>query len=125
MTFTDIGKKLGRDKTIITKEIRNYLVEQDTGYSIYPHNTCKYRKTCKRKKVCRTNDCKHPLVTVCKQCESIYNWYCEHFEEEVCIQRFKLAYVCNGCREVKKCTLTKTTYDALEAQRKAIEKISE
>ena len=67
MTFTEIGKKLGRDRTTITKEIRNYSVEQDTGYSIYPHNTCKYRKTCKRKKVCGTNDCKHPLVTVCKQ----------------------------------------------------------
>lgn len=67
LTFTEIGKRLGRDRTTITKEIRNYPVEQDSGYSIYPHNTCKYRKTCKRKKVCGTNDCKHPLVTVCKQ----------------------------------------------------------
>lgn len=33
--------------------------------------------------------------------------------------------MCNGCREVKKCTLTKTIYDALEAQRKASAKISE
>ena len=73
MTFTQIGEKLGRDRTTITKEIRNYSIERDTGYGSYPHNTCKYRKTCKRKKVCGTNDCKHPLVTVCKQCESICN----------------------------------------------------
>lgn len=33
--------------------------------------------------------------------------------------------MCNGCSEVKKCTLTKTVYDALEAQRKASAKISE
>ena len=52
MTFTELGEKLGRDRTTITKEIRNYSIEQDTGYGSYPHNTCKYRKACKRKKVC-------------------------------------------------------------------------
>ena len=125
MTFTELGEKLGRDRTTITKEIRNYSIEQDTGYGGYPHNTCKYRKACKRKKVCGTNDCRHPLVAVCKQCELICNRYCEHFEEEICTHRFKPPYVCNGCSEVKKCTLTKTVYDALEAQRQATEKISE
>lgn len=90
MTFTELGEKLGRDRTTITKEIRNYSIEQDTGYGSYPHNTCKYRKACRRKKVCGTNDCRHPLVAVCKQCELICNRYCEHFEEEVCTHRFKL-----------------------------------
>lgn len=97
MSFTESGKKLGRDRTTITKEIKNYSIEQDTGYGSYPHNICKYRKGCKRKKVCGTNDCKHPLVTVCKQCASICNRYCEQFEEEVCTHRFKPSYVCNGC----------------------------
>ena len=50
MTFTELGEKLGRDRTTITKEIRNYSIEQDTGYGSYPHNTCKYRKACKGKK---------------------------------------------------------------------------
>lgn len=27
------GERLGRDRTTITKEVRNYSVEQDTGYS--------------------------------------------------------------------------------------------
>ena len=125
MTFTELGEKLGRDRTTITKEIRNYSIEQDTGYGSYPHNTCKYRKACKRKKVCGTNDCRHPLVAVCKQCELICNRYCEHYEEEICTHRFKPPYVCNGCSEVKKCTLTKTVYDALGAQRRATDKISE
>ncbi len=70
LTFTEIGKKLGRDRTTITKEIRNYAIEQCTGYSVYPHNICKYRKGCKKRKICGTNNCKHPMVTVCKQCES-------------------------------------------------------
>lgn len=41
------------------------------------------------------------------------------------MHRFKPPYACNGCREVKKCTLTKTVYDALEAHRQATEKISQ
>lgn len=124
LSFTEIGLKLNRDRTTIAKEVRLYSIEQCTGYSIYPHNTCKYRKECKRKKVCGKNDCRHPLVTVCKQCESICNRYCEAFEEEVCINRFKAPYVCNGCAELKKCTLTKTLYEALNAQRQSTEKIS-
>lgn len=32
LTFTEIGKRLGRDRTTITKEVRNYSVEQDTAY---------------------------------------------------------------------------------------------
>ncbi|WP_353738547.1 helix-turn-helix domain-containing protein, partial [Faecalibaculum rodentium] len=31
LTFTEIGKRLGRDRTTITKEVRNYSLEQDTG----------------------------------------------------------------------------------------------
>lgn len=125
LTFTEIGKKMGRDRTTITKEVRNYAVEQCSGYSVYPHNVCKYRKGCRRKKVCGTNECKHPMVTTCRLCESLCNRYCEQFEEEVCTSRFKAPYVCNGCIEVKKCTLTKTIYDALEAHRQASEKIAQ
>lgn len=124
-TFTEIGKNLGRDRATITKEVRNYSVEQDTGYGVFSHNTCKYRKGYRRKKVCGTQECKHPLVPACRQCELLCNRYCEHFEEEVYTHRFKPPYVCNGCHELKKCTLTKTVYSALEAQRKASEKISE
>ena len=35
MTFTELGEKIGRDRTTITKEIRNYSIEQDTGYGGY------------------------------------------------------------------------------------------
>lgn len=124
LSFTELGIKLERNRTTIAKEIKLYSQEQCSGYSVYPYNTCKYRKNCKRKKVCGTKECKHPLTTVCKQCERICNRYCEQFEEEVCTSRFKTPYVCNGCTEVRKCTLTKSIYDALEAHRKATDKIS-
>jgi len=44
MTFKEIGKRLGRDRTTITKEIKNYSLIEETGYSVFPYNTCKYRK---------------------------------------------------------------------------------
>lgn len=124
MSFTEIGKKIGRDRTTISKEVRIYSIEQFTGYGVFAYNTCKYRKKCKRKKVC-VKSCKHPMISYCRQCEELCNGLCEHYEEEVCIHRFNAPYVCNGCKEVKRCTLTKTNYDALEAQRQASEKISE
>lgn len=47
MIFTEIGKKLSRNRTTITKENRNYSIEQKTGYGSFLRNTCKYRKSCK------------------------------------------------------------------------------
>ena len=67
LTFTEIGKRLGRDRTAITKEVRNYSVEQDTGYSVFAHNICKYRKGCRRKKVF-THRFKPPYV--CNGCRT-------------------------------------------------------
>ena len=124
-SFTDIGAALKRDRTTIMKEVKQYAVEQCTGYSIYPYNVCKLRKTGRRKRVCGTKGCKHPMITTCRQCEDSCNRYCEDFEEEICTSRFKAPYVCNGCTEVKKCTLTKTVYDAMEAERQATAKIAE
>mgnify|MGYP001066605431 CR=1 FL=1 len=100
LTFTEIGKKLGRDRTTITKEVRNYSVEQDTGYSVFPPlNTCKYRKGCRRKKVCGTYACKHPLVPACRQCELLCN---TEWKEKtgILLQKWKFGYktgssVCN------------------------------
>ena len=32
MTFKELGEKRGRDRTNMKKDIRNYSIEQDTGY---------------------------------------------------------------------------------------------
>ena len=50
MTFTELGEKLGRDRTTITKEIRNYSIEQDTGYGSYPHIPASTEKHVRGKK---------------------------------------------------------------------------
>jgi IS30 family transposase len=50
MTFTELGEKLGRDRTTITKEIRNYSIEQDTGYGSYPHKYLQVQKSMQEEK---------------------------------------------------------------------------
>ena len=125
MTFTEIGKRLGRDRTTITKEIKNYSLIEETGYSVFPYNTCKYRKGCTRKLICGQARCKHPTTSTCRQCQDSCNNYCEKYEEEICTHLFKPPYVCNGCSEVKKCTLKKLNYYAMEAHKRATEKIAE
>lgn len=123
--FTDIGKKLSKDRTTISKEIRKYSKVKEAGSPNYPANSCKLRKNCRRKKVCGKVACKHPQTVNCKHCESLCNRYCDAYEEEICRHRFKAPYVCNGCREVKKCTLVKTMYSAIEAHGDATERLSE
>jgi len=124
LSFAEIGRAIGRDRTTISKEIRNYVTEKQTGSSSYPHNTCKFRSNCRKRSICGSGNCQYPIAPVCRSCIHGCNPYCMEYEEELCTSRFRTPYVCNGCEELKKCTLTKTLYNATEAQQKAAEKIS-
>lgn len=43
MSFGEIAKSIGKDRTTVAKEIKRYSYEQKTGYSSYPYNACKHR----------------------------------------------------------------------------------
>lgn len=124
LSFAEIGRRLGRDRTTISKEIRNYAVTQCTGSGSYPHNTCKFRRNCRKRTVCGTGNCQYPIAPICRQCTYGCNRYCMNYEEELCICRVRPPYVCNGCGELPKCTLTKTLYHARDAHQKSLEKLS-
>lgn len=125
MSFAEMGRSVGRDRTTISKEVKNYATEKYTGNGNYPHNTCKFRSNCRKRSICGTGNCQYPIAPVCRSCTFGCNRYCMEYEEELCTSRFRSPYVCNGCEELKKCTLTKTMYSASEADQKAAEKISE
>ena len=95
MSFGEIAKSIGKDRTTVAKEIKRYSYEQKTGYSGYPYNACKHRKTCDRKNVCPLG-CTKTSKYKCSICQ-LCNDVCDDFEEEVCSARFKSPYVCNGC----------------------------
>jgi len=123
MSFGEIAKSIGKDRTTVAKEIKRYSYEQKTGYSSYPYNACKHRKNCDKKNVCPLG-CTKTSKYKCSICQ-LCNDVCDDFEEEVCSARFKPPYVCNGCEQYGKCTLKKLIYDAEDAHLLCQSRLSE
>jgi IS30 family transposase len=123
LSFKEISRRLDKNPTTISREVRKNSSEVATGYPGFPYNVCKNRFSCRKKDLCG-NDCSRKSATYCKLCAQCNN-NCTDFIEEICTARFRIPYVCNGCENLGKCTLLKNIYDAEHAHIKASETISE
>ncbi|WP_312355888.1 IS30 family transposase [Aminipila sp.] len=123
LSFKEISRRLDKNPTTISREVRKYTSEVATGYPGYPFNACKNRFNCRVKDVCEKN-CTRKATVYCKLCQSC-NDNCPDFVLEICTARFRIPYVCNGCETLGKCSLLKSIYDAELAHRKAHESISQ
>ncbi len=123
LSFKEISRRLGKNPTTISREVRKYSSEIATGYPGFPFNACKNRINCRNKNVCG-KECTRKSAIYCKLCTSC-NSNCLEFIEEVCTARFRVPYVCNSCGSIYKCTLLKNIYDAEHAHIKAHESISQ
>lgn len=118
-SFVKIGEMLGRDASTISKEIKSHARIKDTGTKSRPYNPCRNRGTCTHEgDVC--SECIQSIIwgrshycAICKEC----NAHCSDFVEEKCKLLRKPPYVCNGCKQIRSCTLLKKMYDAKEAQK--------
>jgi IS30 family transposase len=124
LSFGAICLKLNKDRTTIAKEVKRHTKELKTGHSGWPYNACRKRTSCKAKLICKKEDCTHSAILYCKLCR-ICNDVCPDYKEEICSNRFKPPYVCNGCKQFNKCTLKKMVYDAEDAHVAFSENISE
>lgn len=122
-SFGMIGKELGKDRTTIAKEIKKYSYDKKSGRPGYPYNPCKFRTSCKAKKLCGSS-CTHPSAYKCSLCSEC-TVHCKDFIADVCSVKTKPPYVCNGCRNLSKCTLLKRIYDPADAHEMAHHAISE
>lgn len=122
-SFKEISRRLHKDPTTISREVRKYSSEIATGYPGFPFNACKSRFNCKKKNIC-SKECTRKSTAYCKLCPTC-NVKCTDFIEEVCTARFRVLYVCNGCESIHRCTLLKNFYDAEHAHIKAHETISQ
>ena len=122
LSFKEIARRLDKDPTTISREIRNYSSEVATGYPGFPFNACKNRFNCRLKNICG-KECSRKSAAYCKLCSSC-NPNCQNFIEEICTARYRVPYICNGCETIGKCSLMKNIYDAEHAHIKAHEKIS-
>lgn len=123
LSLKEIGIKLNKSPTTISREIRKYSSEIATGYPGFPFNDCKHRMNCRSKNLCGA-ECTRKSAVYCKLCNKC-NDNCSDYLQEICTARFRPPYVCNGCSQISKCTLLKTIYNAEHAHIKSHETISE
>lgn len=106
-SFKEIGDTIGKNKSTISREIRNHYIVKNTGSVGRRFNNCIHRRTCpNRGKNCNISNCLE-------------------FQEEKCLLLTKPPYVCNGCKLKTQCTLTKYLYEATYAQDEYIDILSE
>ena len=122
-TFGEIGALLGKDPSTISKEIRGHFECKNTGTRSRGYNPCKHRRTCTRTDICMEADtgvlCSHKVwnrYSYCSECANCLV-HCPDFVEEKCPSLEKAPYVCNPCKQVRSCTLSKRFYDAKEANK--------
>lgn len=109
-SFKSIALSLGKDCTTISKEVRNHLIFKKTGAQGRAFNACRLRYNCDRHHLCRS---------CIRSGRRIYCWSCQYcnkncpdFLEEKCSALAKPPYVCNGCKNLKTCSLEKCFYQA-------------
>jgi len=108
-SFTEIGKKISKDPSTISKEVRRHItyhVKRDMNRNI----PCANRSDCMRKNVCGDN-CLH----YCKACEKPdvhCTDLCRNYVERGCEKLKKPPYVCNGCNKRTNCLMKKSFYSA-------------
>ena len=111
-SFKSIALELNRDCTTVSKEIRSHKIFKKTGAHGRAFNNCALRFRCDRRRLC-TPCYSRRYCWSCKKCTSV----CPDFVEEKCSRLSRPPYVCNGCPDLKKCTLEKCFYQAAYADR--------
>ena len=109
LSFKQIGKNIGKDCTTISKEIRNHIIFKNSGAIGRPFFDCINRHNCNFKErgtKCNPNNC-------------------EYYKKEICPKLSKPPYVCNGCKDKNKCTLSKQIYSSTYAYNEYKENLKE
>lgn len=123
-SFKELGEKVGKDCSTISKEVRSHMVFRKTGAYGRPFNDCVRRKTCQFSGVCDVCPEGKARTRFCSACGKCTD-HCIMYEKEKCPRLAKPPYVCNGCPDKRYCTLEKCIYDAAAAQTEYSEVLSE
>lgn len=119
-SFKAIGIEIEKDCTTISKEVRNHRIYKKIGSPGRAFNCCINRMGCVHRKLC-TNCKSNRYCWSCKTCNTI----CPDFKKESCTRLEHAPYVCNGCTELKSCTLEKCFYQSTTADKEYKATLSE
>lgn len=110
-SFKEIGRKLNKDCSTISKEVRSRRITEHKGAPGRIFNDCIHRRKCDIWNLCKTCNGKKKC-SACGRCISL----CVQYEKERCPKLVKPPYVCNGCETRGRCTLEKKVYRSNKAQ---------
>ncbi len=111
LTLKEIGHHLHRDPGTISKEIkRNRICREAVNFNDAPNN-CQFAKTCKKQNICGKKNCRK----LCKHCDC--STLCSDFIQFQCKKHTRAPYVCNGCKDKKRCPAERYYYRAMTAQK--------
>lgn len=126
LSYTDIAKQIGKDKSTVSREIKKYRIflPHNKVTTLQTRNVCIFRSNCNMKQKCKSPTCYNQRYQNCRLCGNC-NFYCSDFQEEFCDKYNHPPFVCNGCTKRPRCPLSKWLYDAKEAHAAYVQKRSE
>ena len=107
-TLTDIAKKLEKDPTTISKEIKKNRKAQPSRGKI----PCKHKGKCSVQNLCRPI-CRH-FCSRCSQINCIR--HCSDYSPAHCEKIIRYPFVCNGCVNNSNCSFERFRYSAKVAE---------
>ena len=118
MSLRSIATSLGRGTSTVSREIVRNAVHRKIGGSDWVEfNDCANRDDCDKSRICPNEDCVRDFCCGCKFCFHV----CSDYIRERCRLPERPPYVCNGCKQRRKCSLEKVFYKAGVAQKSADE----
>ena len=113
-SFKFIADLLDKDPSTISKEIKSHFVIKRTGAYGRSFNDCALQQNCHIQNLC--HNCSHSKLRYCSFCGSCSK-NCSSYMQLSCERLIKPPYVCNGCKNLHRCRLQKSIYDAVEAHK--------
>lgn len=103
-TVTQIAKLIGKDRTTISKELKNHREQTTSSQFASSSSPCVHIRTCTKTNLCADNPNIHCRSNkMCKNCNAC-KFVCPDFEPDECKRLNRAPYVCNGCPRKKGCS---------------------
>ena len=80
MNLNQIANEIGKNRSTISREIRNHMEQVDKGASCRVKNRCIYRTSCTMHYLCEDKPNCTRKCSTCSKCNSL----CPKYKEEVC-----------------------------------------
>ena len=109
-SFASIAKKVCKDPSTISKEIRRHSKVKERKNNDFAPIPCNNRKGCKIKYLC--DDPCESKCTCCPKTEIKCIYICPNYVPKTCDKLSKPPYVCNGCGKRINCLMEMKIYSA-------------